>query len=281
MTYRTIAVHVNNSRHMLERVRLAAQIAADNEAHLVGVATTGVPESFYMGSLTGEGAVAFNSYLDFMKEHAATKLAAFESAAAKAGLPSFEKSTIEDEAGVAMCLQGRYSDLLIVGQADPDEDLAPERDDVPEYVVLNSGRPVLVIPYADTFQTVAQRIVIAWNGSIEAARTITAALPFLRKAKLVQVAVFDPVVGPSAHGEQPGADMALYLARHGVKVDVSQQRTGGEIDVGNALLSHASDFGADMIVMGGYGHSRFREILLGGVTRTVLQSMTVPVLMSH
>ena len=124
-------------------------------------------------------------------------------------------------------------------------------------------------------------MVIAWDGSLEASRAVSGAIPLLRQADLVQVAVFDPEIGPAAHGEEPGADIALYLARHGVKVDVERQRTGNEIDIGNAILSHVADFGADLLVMGGYGHARVREILMGGVSRTILRSMTIPVLMSH
>jgi nucleotide-binding universal stress UspA family protein len=152
---------------------------------------------------------------------------------------------------------------------------------VAEYVLLNAINPVLIVPYAGEFSSVGQRVLIAWDGSMEAARAVHGAIPLLQRAGQVQVAVFDPRVGPGAHGEEPGADIALFLARHGIRVDVSRHVTGGEIDIGNAILSHASDFGADLLVMGGYGHSRFREVLLGGVTRTILRSMTTPVLMSH
>ena len=112
-----------------------------------------------------------------------------------------------------------------------------------------------------------------------AAPAVTAAIPLLKRAQNVDVVVFNPDSRGDAHGEMPGADIGLYLARHNIKVNVVRQKT--DIDVGNALLSIATDLGSDMIVMGGYGHSRFREILLGGVTRTVLESMTVPILMAH
>ncbi|WP_334186692.1 universal stress protein [Noviherbaspirillum sp.] len=281
MTYKTITVHVNSSRHALDRIRLAAQLARENDAHLVGVAATGLPRSFQAAGMTGEGGLALSVYLDFMKEHAATSLAAFENTVNKAGVRTFEKSMIDEEAGDALCLQGRYSDLIVVGQTDPDERLPAERTDVPEYVVLNSGRPVLLIPYAGKFEVVGHRVIVAWDGSVEAARAVTAALPLLSKAKQVQVVVFNPSVGPDGHGEVPGADIALYLARHGLNVDVSSQNTGDSIDIGNAVLSYACDFGADLLVMGGYGHARLREVVLGGVTDTILHAMTVPVLMSH
>jgi len=123
-------------------------------------------------------------------------------------------------------------------------------------------------------------VLIAWDAGVEAARAVRDALPLLRRADTVEVAVFDPERGRREHGEQPGADVALYLARHGVKVSVARQ-SGADFEVGAQILSRAADTGADLIVMGAYGHSRVRELVLGGVTRTILESMTVPVLMSH
>jgi nucleotide-binding universal stress UspA family protein len=281
MDYKTIAVHVNESPHTLARVQLAAQWAAKFGAHLVGTAATGLPATYYFGSISGEGAVVVPAYLDALKDRAQTALAMAEAAVARESAASFEKRTIEEEAGVALCLQARYSDLLIVGQDDPHERTVVQAPGVAEYVLMNSVSPVLFVPHAGAFPTMGERVVIAWDGGMEAARAVHGAIPILRRAKLVQVAVFDATVGPDAHGEEPGADIALFLARHGVKVDVSRHVTGGEIDIGNAILSHVSDFGADLLVMGGYGHSRFREVLLGGATRTVLRSMTTPVLMSH
>jgi len=281
MTYKTIAVYVNDSRHTMDRVQVAARLALAHRAHLVGVAATGIPETFYMGGVAGEGMAGLNVYLDFVKERAATTLAAFELVAARAGVSSFEKRAIEDEAGAALCLQARYSDLLVIGQPDPDEGLPAERSDVAQYVLLNGGRPVLLVPYAGSFDAIGRRAVIAWDGSPEAARAVTGAIPLLRESGLVQVAVFNPEIGYAAHGEEPGADIALYLARHDIKVEVARQTTDRHVDLGNALLSHVADFGADLLVMGGYGHARLREVLLGGVTRTVLTSMTIPVLMSH
>ncbi|MBV5325393.1 MAG: universal stress protein, partial [Rhodospirillaceae bacterium] len=105
--------------------------------------------------------------------------------------------------------------------------------------------------------------------------------PLLRRSSAVTLVVYNADQQTGVHGEQPGADMALYLARHGVKIEVMAQKTPAGLDVGNALLSLAADLGSDLIVMGGYGHMRWREMIMGGVTRTLLQTMTVPLLMSH
>jgi nucleotide-binding universal stress UspA family protein len=119
--------------------------------------------------------------------------------------------------------------------------------------------------------------LVAWDGSRAATRAITDAIPFLRAAELVHVAIVNPTA--DQHADQSGTDFAAYLARHGVKLEVSVHTT--KIKVGSALLSMASDLNSDLIVMGGYGHSRLREMIMGGATRTILESMTVPVLMSH
>jgi nucleotide-binding universal stress UspA family protein len=136
------------------------------------------------------------------------------------------------------------------------------------------------VPYAGRFATAGQRVLIAWDAGREAARAVSDALPLLKRADTVEVAVFDPERGRREHGEQPGADVALYLTRHGVKVSVARQ-SGANFVVGAQILSRAADTGADLVVMGAYGHSRVRELVLGGVTRIMLESMTVPVLMSH
>jgi len=137
---------------------------------------------------------------------------------------------------------------------------------------------VLVMPYAGTFDVVGKRALLAWNASREATRATTDALPFLRAADKVVVAPVKP--DRAAHGEAPGTDIGLYLSRHGVRVEVAAIE-GTELDAGSALLSRAADLSIDLIVMGAYGHSRMSELILGGVTRTMMESMTVPVLMSH
>jgi nucleotide-binding universal stress UspA family protein len=281
MAYKTILVHVNESRHTDTRVRIAADIATRESAHLVGVAATAVPSEFYLAGVMGDSNAGLEIYLEYLRERANAALAEFESIAKETAVKSVEKRIAADEAAAGISLQARYSDLVLIGQTDPDESLPGLRADFPVYVVMNSGRPVLIIPYAGVFTNIGRRVLIAWDASVEATRAVTAAIPLLRRAENVQLVVFKPHAGPQAHGERPEADIAIYLARHGIKVEVSQQKTATGMDVGNALLSHADDFGADLMVMGGYGHSRFREVLLGGVTDTILKTMTVPVLMAH
>ena len=122
------------------------------------------------------------------------------------------------------------------------------------------------------------RVMVCWDGSRAAARAVGDALPFLKKAKQVEIVIVS--TKPNEKDEMPGADLGQHLARHGLKVEINQI-TSPDIDVASTILSHAADFSTDVIVMGGYGHSRLREFVLGGVTRGMLESMTVPVLMSH
>ncbi|GAB3550778.1 universal stress protein [Noviherbaspirillum agri] len=282
MPYKTVLVHVDNDKHAGERIKIAARIAMNEEAHLIGAAPSGVSRFIYQSKFIYEGGAMsthLDGHLDELRNHAKEALAKFEATAKNMGVASYEARQVDDEAGGGISLQARYSDLVVIGQTDLDEPSSTTLPDFPEFVIMNSGRPVLVVPYAGQYETVARRALIAWDASTSATRAVTAAIPLLRRADNVDVVVFNPDSRGDAHGEQPGADIGLYLARHGIKVNVVRQKT--DIDVGNALLSIAADLGSDMLVMGGYGHSRFREILLGGVTRTVLESMTVPVLMAH
>lgn len=289
MTYKTILVHVDASPHNHKRVEIAARLALETGAHLVGTAATGVPGMYYLPGTLGDGNLQLTTLLEMLKERANLALAEFEAIVQKMGLSSYETRIADDEAGVGVSLQARYSDLLVLGQTDPDEGSPAVRDDFPAYVLMNSSRPLLIVPYAGKFDSIGKKVLIAWDASQQATRAVTAAIPLLKLAQSVEVAIFNPASTPQAHGEQPGADIALFLARHGVKVEVSthvtsdpsRSRRMADLDIGNALLSHAADADSDLIVMGGYAHSRFREVLLGGVTDTILTSMTVPVLLAH
>ena len=137
---------------------------------------------------------------------------------------------------------------------------------------------MIVVPYIQKAPLKLDNVMVCWDGSRQAARAIGDAMPLLAKAGRVEIVIIADERGKE--DEIEGADMGQHLARHGLKVDV-QRIAGGDIDIADALLSHAADSGADFMVMGGYGHSRLREFVLGGVTRSILRSMTVPALMSH
>jgi len=278
MSYRTILVHANLSRHAEARYRLAALLARTFDAHLVGAAVTGVSRFILPGSMEMGGQMLAEQ-IGILHEAAQRALAQFETVTTRLDVRARESRYVNDDLDGGIALQARYADLIVLGQPDPSEQLVDGRSDLLETLLMAAARPLLVQPYANASATFGTHPLVAWDGSVEATRAITSALPLLREARLVTVAVFDPDGRPGAHGEQPGADIALYLSRHGVPVQVHVQP--GTVDTGNALLSLAADLDSDLLVMGGYGHSRFREMLLGGVTRTILNSMTIPVLMAH
>ena len=145
-------------------------------------------------------------------------------------------------------------------------------------MLFDSGRPVIFVPFIQKAGLKLDRVMVCWDGSRAATRAIADSLPFLQKAKQVEVVMV--AGGKPKSDEIAGADLGQHLARHGLKVDV-KRITSPDIDVPSTILSYAADSSADMIVMGGYGHSRLREFVLGGVTRGILETMTVPVLMSH
>lgn len=279
MSYKTILVHVDQSRHAAARIKIAAEIAIAENAHLIGTAMIGISRIMYQGGGADFTGTIVAAEIDALKERAHQALAEFDAIARHMGVLSYEKRLVNDEPEGGLSLQARYSDLVVIGQTDVDETCSRVIAGLPEYVMLNCARPVLLVPYAGRFERVGSNVLVAWDGSMEATRAVTNAIPLLKRAKNVSVALFNPSDQSDVHGEQPGADIALYLTRHNIKVEVVQQHT--ELDVGNTLLSLAADLRSDLIVMGGYGHTRFREVLLGGVTKTILKTMTVPVLMSH
>ena len=277
MSYKTILVHVDDTSRTPARIKLASELAIKLDAHLMGIADTGVSRFIYQdGNINGVDP-SLLSHLEYLRERATQNIADFKKQVDQLGVHSFEGDITQDDAFGGINMRARYCDLVVVGQTNPEESSAAVMDDFPEYMILNSGRPVLIVPYAGQFADIGKRPLVAWDGSRAATRAITDAIPFLRAADLVHVAIINPKT--DQHGDQPGADLAAYLARHGVKLEVSVNRT--KLDIGNALLSKAADLDADLIVMGGYGHSRFREMIMGGATRGILESMTIPVLMSH
>jgi nucleotide-binding universal stress UspA family protein len=175
----------------------------------------------------------------------------------------------------------RYADLVIVGQNDPDATtVLPARADLPETVALSTGRAVLVVPHLGVQKAPGGTVMLCWNASRESARAASEALPLLKTAKQVIVLIVGPKASADASGAEPGANVTAWLSRHGVKVTV-QRDSSADADAGSAILLRAADHDADLIVMGIYGHSRLREMVLGGASRTLLSGMAVPVLMAH
>jgi nucleotide-binding universal stress UspA family protein len=280
MALRTILVHLDAGDRTQSRVAAAATLAARHDAHLVGLAPTGwvmMPPDL-MGGVTAAGYM--EAAMRLLREQAEAALSAFEAQAKALGVASFEGRLEVNDTATSLVRNARYCDLTVVTQVEPGHWVTTDAPDTPAQVLMHSGRPLLVLPYAGEPVIPPGRVLVAWDASREAARALADAIPLLQRATGVEVAVFEaPREVDERHGELPGADIALWLARHDVSVEVVRVPTG--VAVGEALLSHAADVQADLIVAGGYGHSRFRETVLGGVTRTLLRSSPVPVLLSH
>jgi len=171
-----------------------------------------------------------------------------------------------------------YADLVVVGRPESAGQTASPPG-LAESLVMSSGRPIIVFPPGGKVSQV-RRVLVAWNATRESIRAVADAMPLLAKAEAVEVLVADHQRRPEGHGQEPGADIARHLARHGAHVEVRRMSSEGK-DVGALLLSQAATFRADLLVMGAYGHSQVREWVFGGVTRTVLYEAGLPVLMSR
>lgn len=274
MTYKTIVVHLDADPRRSERLGVALELATAFHAHLVGLfAPAREPVPSYALAEAGERVSEIDELRASQVRAAAER--EFRAAAARG-----EWRPASYDPLAALLHSARYGDLLVAGQPQPAADGTQGISlGFAGNLLLSVGRPVLFVPYAGSFGAPGKRVLVAWNASREAARAVSDALPLLRRAAEVIVAAFD-AERSGDHGQEPGADIGLYLARHGVKVTVMRE-SGAGIDVGNQILSRAFDLDSDLIVTGAYGHSRVRELMLGGATRTLLESMTVPVLMSR
>lgn len=257
-------------------VRAALDLAARCDAHVTGltIAFEPVVPGFVAAPMPADYIeLARNQALKAAQESGKT----FNDMARMAGVKSEVRTAemITGGSAEAVLSHCRLTDLVVLGQDNPDEP-EPMREMLIETVLFEVGVPVLVVPYIGGALPL-KKVMVAWDGSPTATRAVHAALPVLQMADKVTVMIVE--TGRRPHGE-PGSDIATYLARHGldVTIDVVPRPSGG---VGDAILNYVSDKGIDLVVMGGYGHSRMREFLFGGATRDILAAMTVPVLMAH
>lgn len=274
-----ILVHVEDGDETKARVNFAIAMAQSADAHLAGVymnCEMSMP-AFAYGPVSGEVITTLKRQGD---EAAQRARKTYDTLCDAAGVPvDYREDTIsEAQAAARLALHARYADLIVVGQTNPDEAGRIGGSDLPELVLMSAGRPVLVVPYIGVRNAAIKTVVVGWDGSREAARAVNDSMPLLQQADTVIV-----LSANTEHGDRgilPGVDIAHHLARHGVKAEV-QRSNAEDMEPAELLLSRIADVGADMLVMGGYGHSRVREMILGGVSRTILREMTVPVFMSH
>ncbi len=273
MNYHTITVCLDQDESSKRLMEFAIGVAAQQDAHLKGLYLSYIPPVIY--DLYGGLGPLVVEWDRQDEERRNTYEGLLRRSAGLAGV-NVDWVVCRDLSWRLAMAHTRTADLTIIGQR------IPGRTDLSQgfydSLVLKTGRPVLFLPHACNIPTAFDEILVAWDGGREAARAIADALPFLRKARHVSVL---SVARSRNQGEElPDIDIAAYLARHKIKADV-ERNDNVSIDPAQWLLSRASDAGADLLVMGAYGHSRVSEIALGGVTRSIMQEMTLPVLMSH
>ena len=277
MGYKTILVHCDASRGTAGRLGIAVDLADRFAGHVVGLH---VRQAFQAPAFTDAGPAMdslYRTYETTMRAEEAMATAAFRDAVGNQGISS-EWRVADGYVDEILAAEARVADLVIVGQAEPDSPPTATPDDLAEDIAMAAECPVLIVPYIGAAKPPGKTVMLCWNDSREAKHAAVGALPLLAAADRVIVLIIDPKA--SRDREEPGADVAVWLARHGVKVTV-QRDSAADSDVGGVILSRAADHDIDLIVMGIYGHSRMRERVLGGASRTLLASMTAPLLVAH
>ncbi|WP_321948136.1 universal stress protein [Paraburkholderia sp. J10-1] len=280
MSYKTVLTYLDSSDRAQARLGFSLELARQFDALLIGLYTTFLPEAREYFSIAG-GAHYYDAWCDARRGQRDAAEEAFRHALRGDGLGG-EWIAFDDYAEQPMIRRSRHADLLIAGQAGPNDDSRALRKCFLEALVLTSGRPVLVLPYAGALRPAGKSIAIAWDGSREAARAVHDAMPFLVGAGRVTVLRIrtGDTQRLAALGAQ-GREIDLMLARHAVNVDFAEVISDTDETAGDALLSWVASSGCDFVVAGAYSHPQWKEQWLGGVTRALLESATVPVLMSH
>lgn len=274
MSLKRLFVHYDDSERSRRALAMALALADAHDAHVIGCGVETYPAvpGFVGAQVPAE--VYENIAAEVRRALAAAK-ASFEEACRKAGREDrAEWQQAEGDPARALAAAARCTDLILLGQSKPGEDPA-HIEALPDDLVMVSGRPILVVPYIGAPKTTGEKVLIAWTNTREAARAAMDSLPLLQQAKSVTVLTVDD----GGSGVLPGADIARWLAEHGVNVETAH--FGADIEPADAILNHVSDNGFDLIVMGAYGHSRLRETVLGGTTRSILKHMTAPVVLAH
>lgn len=278
MGIKGILVHIDNREPCQARLEVAINLALAHQAYLIGLYILGEP--YLPPHIKAQiNADVLAAQAEAARGESAKAEAMFRQRVEDAGVAS-EWLCLKGERVDVLGEQARYCDVAVIGQRDPQVIEASGTGDMPDHLVLSIGRPVLLVPYVGTFPTIGKRVMVAWDGSRLATRAVNDALPILHGAEQVNIIMVCSDGRPAEMSEERGERICQHLARHGIAAKAHHYRAD-DIGIGDLILSRAADEGADLIVMGAYGHARWRELVLGGVTRHLLKHMTVPLLMSH
>lgn len=281
MTYKTVLVHCNDKSRMVRVLAPAVEVAAAFDAHLIGLSIVPPVLVIPTGMPGTPDTVVIDEHCQAYRRDVPDTRAAFEAAGQGRGLVAEWLDLDAGSGSVAdVALEHAHAvDLIVASQAEP-KWAGTAHLDIADRLAIGSGRPVLVIPNAGEPRSILGRVLVAWNGRREAARAVFDALPLLRRAREVKVVWVNPQRESDVAADVPAADICTALARHGVRCEATEA-VRPHANVGETLLLQAQSQGADLLVMGCYGHSRLREFVLGGASEHVLRHMTLPVLMSH
>jgi nucleotide-binding universal stress UspA family protein len=286
MDLKDLVVLLDGSPRDAMKLAVSAELARRNDAHLTGLCALQlllpVDMAFALGGYPDLSAMP--DVASRMEQEAQAKAVSIEADFRELLRREGLTGDWEYETGpltLTVTQRAQTADLLVVGQVDPENPPPVAARTLIEDVLMTAGRPLLIVPYAGRFDTIGTNVLVGWTHTRESTRAVHDALPMFAPAAKVMVLAVESSGSVSDSKTVPTADIAEHLARHGLAVSAARTVASEGVSIADALLDQASDIGADLLVIGGYGHSRAREIILGGVTKDLLRHMTVPVLMSH
>ena len=277
MAYKSILTYLDNTERCTQWMEYAIELALKHNAKLLGIAPREIASSLYVGDFVSANSLWLEDLQKRIDADAEEAVLRFDAMCEERSLPAYEGRCVDGSPIEVLRRESLFSDLIVVGQYLPDAQTPTSVAGMTESLLMGAGRPVLVVPALGSFKPDVGNVLVAWRESKESGIALHQSLSMLKMANSVEVV---EVAGKADSKAEATLDRVVsYLDLHGIpasdKVIVSRE------DVGNILLSHACDAGTDLLVMGGYGHARLREWVLGGVTKTILETMTLPVLMAH
>lgn len=286
MSLRDMVVLLDGSPRDDAKLAVAVQLARRHDAHITGLCPLEL-------LLPADMAFALGGYPDLWALPEFAKQVQSKSTEKATGIEAGFRELLRREGVIgdwvfetgsltpAVTQRVQATDLIIAGQADPDNPLPAAARMLVEDILMSAGRPLLLIPYAGHFTQIGTNVLVGWTPTRESARAVHDALLLLAPAAQVSILTVETPRSTRDQDALPTADIAEHLARHGLAVSTSRTVIADGLSMADALLDYASDISADLLVVGGYGHSRTRQMIMGGVTRGLLQHMTLPILMSH
>ncbi|MCY1233398.1 Universal stress protein family protein [compost metagenome] len=278
MAYDSILVHLDSNPQARQRLEVAGRLAAASQCRLIGMYAGFIPDPAWFYLMDGAQQYVADDLArrkQIREDVRAQFLAATQAMQVRAEWRAAELGAV-----ASVLREAREAGLVVAGQYDPGNTEGPVARQLLESLLLETGRPTLVVPCTGTFPTLGTRVIVAWNGSREAARALHDAVPLMAGAQ-ARILCAQTAAKEARADATPVGHAARVLERHGVAVEIEHGPGGADLTIGELILSLAADFNADLIVMGAYGHGRMRELVLGGVTHTLLDSMTAPVLFSR